>query len=275
MFKAPPSQLSDLEADELSRFALTLAQAAAGVTLPHFRTGTRIDNKAAVGDFDPVTAADRDAETAIRRAIKAAYPDHGIFGEEHGKEEGASPLTWVLDPIDGTRSFISGVPLWGTLIGLNDGAYPRVGLMSQPYLDEIYLGTGSTARLIRHGRESTLKTRPCNGLEHAILGATDPAIFFGAGEHEAFEALSGKVRLRRFGGDCYFYCLLAAGQIDLVVEAALNPYDIQALIPVIEGAGGVITTWAGGDPQEGGQIVAAGDKRTHEEALAILSKAAA
>ncbi|MGK2741255.1 histidinol-phosphatase [Tepidicaulis sp. LMO-SS28] len=272
MFNAPASVLSAGETAEIAAFALTLADKAAAVTLPLFRTGAAIDNKLEDGFFDPVTAADRDAETAIRDAIKAAYPAHGLFGEEHGREEGTSPFTWVLDPIDGTRSFISGVPLWGTLIALNDGLYPRVGLMSQPYLDETYLGTGAEAWLYRHGQKSTLKTRPCPGLSHAILGATDPAIFAPGAEWDAFEKVSETARLRRYGGDCYFYCLLAAGQIDLVVEAALNPYDIQALIPVVEGAGGIITSWEGGDPQEGGRIIAAGDARVHEEALAVLSK---
>lgn len=272
MFKAPGSVLSAGETEELAAFALELAQKAAAVTLPLFRNGAAIDNKLEDGFFDPVTAADRDAETVIRDAIKAAYPAHGLFGEEHGREEGTSPFTWVLDPIDGTRSFISGVPLWGTLIALNDGLYPRVGLMSQPYLDETYLGTGTEAWLRRRGDTFPLKTRPCPGLSHAILGATDPAIFTPGAEWDAFETVSDTARLRRYGGDCYFYCLLAAGQIDLVIEAALNPYDIQALIPVIEGAGGIITTWEGGDPQEGGRIIAAGDSRVHEEALEILSK---
>lgn len=266
--------LDPQQIDELASFALDLADAATAVTLPHFRSGLAVDNKRGRFAFDPVTAADRDGEAAIRKLIGERYPDHGIFGEEHGKETGTSPLTWVLDPIDGTRSFISGVPLWGTLIALNDGTRPVIGLMDQPYIGERFVGRPGGSELIGPMGTTPLKTSACTKLEEALLGNTDPAMFDVEDEKAAFREISSKVRLRRFGGDCYFYCLLAAGTLDLVIESGLQPYDIQALIPVIENAGGVVTNWAGGDAQNGGQVVAAATYELHEQALKILEPAA-
>ncbi len=260
--------------DELASFALELADTAATVTLPHFRSGLTVDNKRGNFDFDPVTAADRDSEMAIRKLILERYPDHSILGEEHGNHEGASDLTWILDPVDGTRSFISGVPLWGTLIGLNDGTKPVIGLMDQPYIGERFIGRPGGTELIRAGKALPLKVSGCTRLEDALLGNTDPGMFTVDAEKAAFREISSKVRLRRFGGDCYFYCLLAAGTLDLVVESSLQPYDIQALIPVVENAGGVVTTWSGKDPQQGGQVVAAATPELHAAALEILKPAA-
>ncbi|MDR3498994.1 MAG: histidinol-phosphatase [Parvibaculum sp.] len=259
--------------DELSTFALRLADAAAEVTLPHFRSGLDVDNKRGNFAFDPVTAADRDAEQAIRTLIGKHYPTHGIFGEEHGREAGSSPLHWVIDPIDGTRSFISGVPLWGTLIALNDGARPVIGIMDQPYIGERFIGRPGSSELIsRHGRR-TLRTSRCTRLEDALLGNTDPAMFREEAARAAFREVSSRVKLRRFGGDCYFYCLLAAGTLDLVIESSLQPYDVQALIPIIENAGGIVTSWTGTDAQMGGHVVAAATPELHAAALEILSKA--
>lgn len=266
--------LTPQKIDEFAAFALALADAAAGVTLPHFRTGLAVDNKRGEFTFDPVTAADRDAEHTIRGLIAERYPDHGISGEEHGYEPGASPFTWIIDPIDGTRSFISGVPLWGTLIALHDGKRPVIGLMDQPYTGERFLGLpGMTELISRHGNRM-LRTSGCTRIEDALLGNTDPAMFRDEASRAAFDNLSSRARLRRFGGDCYFYCLVAAGTLDLVVEAALQPYDIQPLIPIIEGAGGIVTDWKGGDPQHGGQVVAAATAELHAAALEILSPAA-
>ncbi len=267
-----PTRLSKVEIDELCAFSGELADAAAQVTGKYFRSHIKVDNKLDGGAFDPVTIADRDAETAIRTLIAARYPDHGIVGEEHGQHKGESPLHWVLDPIDGTRSFIAGVPLWGTLIALNDGTYPTIGLMDQPYLGERFIGYPGQTTLTCKGETRPIRTRTCADLSDAILGCTDPVIFTHAAEADAFAQVRSKVRLTRYGGDCYFYSLIAAGHIDLVVEAALQPYDIQALIPIIEGAGGIITTWDGGDPQHGGRIIAAGDERVHAQALTILSR---
>ncbi|PKQ07611.1 MAG: histidinol-phosphatase [Alphaproteobacteria bacterium HGW-Alphaproteobacteria-12] len=260
--------------DELASFALELADAAAAVTLPHFRSGLTVDHKEGRHAFDPVTAADRDGEAAIRKLIADRYPDHGILGEEYGTQTGSSGLTWVLDPIDGTRSFISGVPLWGTLIALNDGAIPVIGLMDQPYIGERFVGRPGGSELIGPMGTVPLKTSTCKTLDTALLGNTDPGMFARDDERKAFREISSKVKLRRFGGDCYFYCLLAAGTLDLVIESGLEPYDIQALIPIIEHAGGVVTNWAGGDPQHGGQVIAAANAELHEEALKILNSAA-
>lgn len=267
-----PSSLSNDEAIALADFACTLATAAAQVTLKHFRSDLGVDNKLDGNAFDPVTIADRDAETAIRTLIEEHYPDHGILGEEHGEKPGTAPFKWVLDPIDGTRSFIAGVPLWGTLIALNDGAYPAVGVMDQPYTGERFVGRPGHAEFLRGERRSTLSTRDCTGLSEAILGCTDPAMFAATDELEAFSDVRAQARLTRYGTDCYFYCLIAAGHADLVIEASMQPYDIQALIPIVEGAGGIVTNWQGQDAQNGGRIVAAGDKRVHAEALEILSR---
>lgn len=266
--------LSPQKIDELATFALELADAAAAVTLPHFRSGLAVDHKDGHFKFDPVTAADRDGEAAIRKLIMERYPDHGILGEEHGQHAGTSGLTWVLDPIDGTRSFISGVPLWGTLIALNDGTRPVIGLMDQPYIGERFIGRPGGSELIGPQGTMPIRTSTCTKLEDALLGNTDPGMFKVDAEKAAFRDLSSKVKLRRFGGDCYFYCLVAAGTLDLVVESSLQPYDIQALIPVIENAGGVVTSWSGGDPQMGGQVVAAATPELHEAALKILRGAA-
>ena len=267
-----PTKLSDNEIEALCAFSGELADAAARISLKHFRSDLGVDNKLDGNAFDPVTIADRDAETAIRALINKTYPSHGIVGEEHGSETGDSPVHWVLDPIDGTRSFISGVPLWGTLIALNDGIYPTVGTMDQPYLGERYIGRPGKTEFTRNGQTKTLKTRSCANLSDAILGCTDPAMFTQADELDAFTAVSNTARLTRYGTDCYFYCLIAAGHADLVVEASMQSYDIQALIPIVEGAGGIVTTWDGGDPQQGGRLIAAGDARVHAQALEILSK---
>lgn len=265
--------LTPAEIDELSTFVLRLADAAAEVTLPHFRSGLAVDNKHGEYAFDPVTAADRDAEQAIRAMISKHYPTHGIYGEEHGRVTGTSPLYWVIDPIDGTRSFISGVPLWGTLIALNDGSKPVIGIMDQPYIGERFVGRPGGSELSGPRGTVPLKTSACTKLEDALLGNTDPGMFKKDGERAAFREISAKVKLRRFGGDCYFYALLAAGTLDLVVESALQPYDIQALIPIIENAGGLVTSWTGEDPQMGGHVVAAATPELHAAALEILSKA--
>ncbi|MDE1173302.1 MAG: histidinol-phosphatase [Parvibaculaceae bacterium] len=270
------TRLSERDIDELAAFAEELAAAAATVTLPHFRTGIAVEEKTGhFTSFDPVTEADRGSEALMRQIIGERYPDHGVLGEEHGRKQGSSPLTWVLDPIDGTRSFIAGIPLWGTLIGLNDGVRPTVGVMAQPYLGELFVGRPGRAELVRAGERRRLTSSKVTQLGNAILACTDTAMFTSEGERAAFNTLTSRTRLRRLGGDCYFYSMLAAGGIDLVVECKLEPYDIQALIPIIEGAGGIVTSWSGGDCQNGGQIVAAATPELHAAALDILKDAAA
>jgi myo-inositol-1(or 4)-monophosphatase len=258
------------EFDAFLATAHALADTAGGVILPHFRTGGAVDHKG--GDlFDPVTAADRDAESAIRGKIAAAYPAHGVLGEEFEPLNPDAEYCWVIDPIDGTRAFILGLPLWGTLIGLTRDGAPLLGLMDQPFTGERFW-SGEDRSFFRHGdRTTSINVRPCAKLSDALLATTSTDFFTTDDEHRRFEVLSRAVRLRRFGGDCYNYCLLAMGHIDLVVEAGLKPFDIVALIPIIERAGGIVTNWEGGDARAGGRILAAGDKRVHEAAMKVLS----
>lgn len=228
-------------------------------------------NKAIGTGYDPVTAADQAAERAIRAAIAKSYPDHGVLGEEFAAVRGAGRYQWVVDPIDGTRAFIMGSPLWGTLIGLIEDDKPVLGLMDQPFTRERFWAHGRAARMrAPDGRTRRLKTRACSGLAQAVLTSTHPDLFSSPKEMAAFGRIRARVRMTRYGGDCYGYCLLAAGFVDVVVEAGLKAHDVAALIPIIEGAGGKITTWDNKPALRGGRIVATGDKRVHEEALALL-----
>jgi myo-inositol-1(or 4)-monophosphatase len=252
-------------------FAHDLADLAAAAILPHFRRRRAVRNKGGALEFDPVTAADRAAERAIRAAIAARYPDHGIVGEEYPRRPGAGRHSWVIDPIDGTRAFIMGSPLWGTLIGLVEDGVPVLGLMNQPFVRERYWGALGRAHMRDpNGKISKLKTRSCGGLRDAVLTTTHPDLFTSRADAAGFERVKKMARMTRFGGDCYGYCLLAAGFVDIVVEAGLKPHDVAALIPIIEGAGGRITTWEGRSAAQGGRIVAAGDEKIHEEALELL-----
>ncbi|KQT90550.1 histidinol-phosphatase [Methylobacterium sp. Leaf466] len=257
---------------DLARFMDDLAAQSGQAILPFFRAAFGMDDKTrGAGAFDPVTEADRAAELVLRKLIGKTFPTHGILGEEFGDERLESEYVWVLDPIDGTRAFVAGLPTWGTLIGLTRNGVPVRGLMHQPFLGESFSGDGGGARLRGPRGERILCTRRIADLSEALLATTDPRLFAPGEERERFATLEGRTRLLRYGTDCYAYCMLAAGQIDLVVEAGLKPYDIVALIPIVEGAGGVITTWDGGSAAGGGRIVAAGDRRLHEAALAILN----
>jgi myo-inositol-1(or 4)-monophosphatase len=256
---------------ELVAFANRLADASGEAIRPWFRVQLDVTDKGTGrAGFDPVTEADREAEAALRRLIKSTYPKHGILGEEYGREPGEDPLTWVLDPIDGTRAFICGMPQWGTLIALNDGMRPILGVLDQPISHERWVGHAGGAELVTGTRRSKIKTRACADLASAVLTTTHPTGYFTPAEQDAFQRLAGTAKMTRFGGDCYAYGLLAMGFIDLVVEASLKPWDVQALIPIIEGAGGLFTSWTGGDAQDGGRVIAAGDARVHARALAIL-----
>ncbi|MCA1243678.1 histidinol-phosphatase [Stappia stellulata] len=257
---------------DLVAFTDRLADAAGRTILPHFRAALSIDNKLD-GGFDPVTIADRAAEAAIREIIEADYPEHGILGEEHGNVRLDAEHVWVLDPIDGTRAFICGLPTWGTLIGFMSGGVPTFGAMDQPFVGERFHGDRESAWRQHAGTRTRLKTRACERIEDAIMCTTHPGLFQGA-EKTAYDAIEDRVRTARYGTDCYGYCMVASGQVDLVIETGLQPYDIVALVPIVEGAGGVVTTWSGGSPAEGGQIVASGDPRLHEAALAQLASAA-
>lgn len=220
-----------------------------------------------------MTIADRAAEAAIREIIEAEHPDHGILGEEHGNVRLDAEHVWVLDPIDGTRAFICGLPTWGTLIGFMTAGVPAFGVMDQPFVEERFYGDRTAAWRQHHGKRSVLKTRACARIEDAIACTTHPGLFEGA-EKAVYEDIEQRVRTARYGTDCYGYCMVASGQVDLVIETGLQPYDIVALAPIVEGAGGVVTNWSGGSPANGGQIVASGDTRLHEAVLARLASAA-
>lgn len=254
--------------------AFRLAELAGRAILPHFRRPIEVLNKGGEACFDPVTEADRAAEQAIRDELRRAAPHDAIYGEEHGRVPGESDRTWIIDPIDGTRSFILGQIHWGTLIALSDGTRPVIGLMHQPYVRETFAGSPAGATWRREEAEAVLRTRPCAGLAGAIVCTTAPEVFPRPAERAAFESVAARCRMVRYGGDCYNYCLLASGFIDLVIESALSPYDIYPVVPIIRAAGGVITDWRGRDMFEGPQVVAAGDRRAHAAALELLASAA-
>ncbi len=262
--------MQDAQLRTLLEFAGALADAAGAVILPHFREELDVANKKNDGKFDPVTIADRDAEQIIRTLILQAYPDHGVLGEEFEPVASRNGLTWCIDPIDGTRAFMMGVPQWGVLIGLHDGAAPVLGVMDQPFTGERFTGSRLGAHVTRNAKSTPLRTRACANLADAVLTTTHPGAFGKKSEHDAYLRVAAQVRMHRYGGDCYSYAMLAHGLIDLVIETALQPYDIQALIPIIQAAGGVITNWRGGPADQGGQVIAAGDARLHVAALDLL-----
>ena len=257
---------------ELEAFAVELSHEAAGTALPFFRGEFAQENKAGPGAFDPVTEADRAAEAAIRRLIAARYPHHGVIGEEYGEDRPEAEHVWVLDPIDGTRAFIAGLPLWTTLIALRHEGAPVIGAIGQPYLGEVFLGGPSGARLLRDGTETRLKTRACPALSDALIATTDPEIFVGP-DREAWTRLRASARLARLGCDGYAYAMVAAGRIDLVAETELKVWDWSALLPVIEAAGGKVTSWTGQAPDGDGRILAVGDAALTDQALARLNAA--
>ena len=259
-----------MTAIDFAVFVDRLAAAAGDAILPFFRTTLSVENKSRGENFDPVTAADRAAEMAMRAMIRQNFPEHGIVGEEYGDERTDAEYVWVLDPIDGTKSFIAGMPAWGTLIALTRGGNPVYGMMHQPFTRERFTGDGGAARYRGPTGERALRVRRCAALSDAILMTTSP-LLMSADERRAFERVEKAARLSRYGGDCYAYCMLAAGHVDLVIECGLKPYDVIPLIPIIAGAGGVVTTWDGGAATKGGRIVAAGDRRMHEAAMKILN----
>lgn len=259
------------DAAEYLEFAYRMALAAGAAILPHFREIIDVEDKRNAMGYDPVTIADRAAEEVIRAEIARAHPDHGIHGEEQGKQAGTSPFTWVIDPIDGTKSFILGQLHWATLIALHDGRRPAVGVVHQPYVGETFLATqGGLAEWRRGGERRTLRTRPCAKVEDAIVSTTDPRHFQSPHQLAVYNAITSSARLTRFGGDCYCYTQLAMGFVDMVVETGLQPYDVQALIPLVEAAGGAITDWSGGPCDQGGDVFACGDRDLHAKVLKLL-----
>jgi myo-inositol-1(or 4)-monophosphatase len=259
-----------MTAIDFAAFVDQLATASGEAILPFFRTSLGIEDKGSAVGFDPVTAADRAAEATMRALIKRSFPEHGIVGEEYGNEHAHAEYVWVLDPIDGTKSFISGMPIWGSLIGLMRNGAPVFGMMHQPFVRERFTGDGGAAHYRGPAGERALHVRPCANLADAMLFTTSPQLM-NADDRTAFGRVEAAVKLSRYGGDCYPYCMLAAGHVDLVIEAGLKQHDIVALIPIIEGAGGIITSWEGESAAKGGRVVAAGDKRVHEAALKLLA----
>lgn len=255
---------------EFATFVDELATIAGETIRPFFRTALGVENKSTGGAFDPVSEADRAAETVMRNLIRKTFPDHGIVGEEFGDERPDAHYVWVLDPIDGTKSFIAGMPAWGTLIGLLQNGVPVYGMMHQPFIGERFCGDGASAHYRGPAGERALHTRSCAGLKEAILFTTSPLLMSDE-DRSRFRQVERSVRLSRYGGDCYAYCMVAAGHVDLVIEAGLKAHDIAPLIPIIESAGGIVTGWSGGSATQGGRIIAAGDRRVHAEALRLLS----
>lgn len=261
-----------MSSDDIVATAHALADAARDIVLAYFRAdGLGADNKAGAG-FDPVTEGDRAAEREMRRLLAERRPRDGVLGEEYGHQPGQSGLTWVIDPIDGTRAFLSGTPTWGVLIAVADENGPIFGIIDQPYIGERF--EGGLGRAQMHGPRGSrrLAARAGRPLSESILFTTFPEIGSEV-ERAAFEAVARRVRLTRYGVDCYAYALVACGQIDLVIEAGLQPYDVQAPIAVIKAAGGIVTDWQGGPAHHGGRVLAAAAPEQHAMALEILSGA--
>jgi histidinol phosphatase-like enzyme (inositol monophosphatase family) len=256
--------------EKLVAFANRLADASGAVIRPYFRQRIEVAHKPGKGTFDPVTEADKGGEKAIRAIIERERPDDGILGEEFGEKKGSNGLRWVLDPVDGTRAFITGRHEWGSLIALEKDEMPVLGIIDQPVLGERFLGVHGRSVLIEGEKRTPLKVRECASLKDAILCATDPGQYFSTVQQAAFARVKEEVRMTRYCGDCYLFAVLAMGFVDIVIEAGFSRWDIAALIPIVEGAGGVITSWDGGDCRDGKTILACGDKRVHEEAMALL-----
>lgn len=275
-----------LSADRLTAldaFILDLNRASAEVILPLFRADHGLEDKGAGKNlprdthaaFDPVTEADRGAEAAIRKRIAELYPEHGVIGEEYGEDRPDAEFVWVLDPIDGTRAFISGLPLWTTLIGLRHQGRPVLGSIGQPFMDEVFIGHADGARLVAGGQQRPIRVRECANINDAVIATTDPDACFDGAERGAWLQVRAAAKLARLGCDAYAYAMVAMGKMDMVIEAGLKSWDIEAAIPVVEGAGGMVTNWRG-EPvgPNGGQMVISGDRRPLDEALVSLRRSA-
>ena len=262
--------LTEQNVAEALSFARQAMQGAGEIALRYFRQTLAVDNKLGEGSFDPVTQADREVEAYLRGELTRYCPDFGVVGEEDGTTPGTTDVNWIVDPIDGTKAFISGFPTWGILVGLQQEDRVLAGLMHQPATGELFYGSAAGAFLEHKGQMLAMQARQKVRLEEALLYCTHESMFANEDNLAAFRRISEKARLQRFGGDCYSYCMLALGQVDLVVEDTLKPYDIVPLIPIIEAAGGVITNAEGKTPVAGGFVVAAANKKLHEEVMALL-----
>jgi histidinol phosphatase-like enzyme (inositol monophosphatase family) len=259
-----------VDLEEIDALVSPLLYEAGGMVLRHFRSPLLIEDKNSGPDFDPVTQADRSAEEYLRHELATLFPGARIVGEEGGVTGPESRVRWVIDPIDGTKAYVTGFPAWGVLVGLVIDGRPVAGWCRQPYLDETFAGVDGTGWLEHDGFRQLLATSPTTELAAASMYSTHPSMFATPAERTAFEKLASRVRLQRFGGDCYSYCLLALGYIDLVVEASLQPYDIVAMIPIVEAAGGVITDPEGEPPVDGGFVIAAATPQLHAQALELI-----
>jgi myo-inositol-1(or 4)-monophosphatase len=253
-------------------FAHKLADTAGEVIRPYFRQKIEISDKGLARGtvFDPVTAADKGAEQAMRAIIERDRPDDGILGEEFPEKKSENGFRWVLDPVDGTRAFITGRHEWGSLIALEENGLAVLGILDQPVLHERFIGVNGEAALIAENGRISLHVRSCADLSDAVVCATHPDAYFSITEGEAFRRVQRVARMSRFGGDCYLFGALALGFIDVIIETTFNRWDVAALIPIVEGAGGIITNWEGGSCAHGGQILAAGDVRVHNQAMKLL-----
>ena len=259
-----------MASSDLIAFANRLADVSGAVIRPFFRQRIDVAHKPGKHAFDPVTEADKGAERALRDLITRERPDDAILGEEFGEKKGTSGYRWVLDPVDGTRAFITGRHEWGSLIALEKNNVPVLGILDQPVLGERLIGAGGHAHLVQAGERMPLKTRACASISDAVLCATDPSDYFSPDQIGAFQRVKDKVRMTRYGGDCYLFAALALGFVDLIIEAGFQAWDVAALVPIVEGAGGVMTSWSG-DSDLGKTILAAGDARVHAEAMKLLT----
>ncbi len=255
-----------VETDQFLALAIDLADAAGAAIRPYFRRPIAVDDKP---DLSPVTVADRAAEAAMRQLITARFPEHGIIGEEFGREREEADFVWVLDPIDGTKSFISGVPLFGTLIALAHQGRPILGIIDQPISRERWIGASGRPTILN---DTPIRCRPCAGLAVATVFSTSPDMFKGV-DADSYARVAAAAKLVRFGADCYAYGILAHGFIDLVIEASLKPYDFSAMVPIVEGAGGIASDWRGRQLSlaSDGRVLVAGDRRAHQQALQLLA----
>ncbi len=253
-------------------FATGIVQESGDIALKYFRTNLDVTNKMIGGKFDPVTSADKEVEDYIRGKIKQHYPEHTVIGEEAGETTGSDSFLWLIDPIDGTRGFVAGSPMWGTLLGLMDGKQCVAGLMHQPFVGETFVGSEDGAFILNGDGRKSIHSSDKTQLSDAVLCCTHLSMFHSGKALDTFIKIGEACRFSRFGTDCYGYALLAHGFVDLIVEASLKPYDVMPLIPIVEAAGGVISDWEGGSAANGGNVVAAANPALHEQALKILSK---
>ncbi len=262
-----------IDIDGLDELVSPLMTEAGRIAMRWFRTPVSVEDKGRGGAFDPVTEADRTTENYLRRELSRLFPGTEIVGEEAGATGRSGRVKWMIDPIDGTKAYLSGLPLWGVLLGLMVDGRPVAGWCRQPHLDETFAATGGKAWVDDAAGRRALATSSTTDLARAAMYSTHPSMFALPWERAAFEAMAGRARLQRFGGDCYLYCLLALGHIDLVVEASMQPYDIVPMVPIVQAAGGIVTDPDGGAPVEGGFVIAAATKELHEEALEIVAAA--